>query len=128
GPGDLLRRCLDPFPVGVPARAVGEASPRQPVPVGDLDGVHSGGVQRPGDAPHLVHSVTMPYRVHAVPEGDVLHVDGRPVLGLAGARPRRRLGRHELTPWVGAPRWAMRSATRSAADVMMSRFPAYAGR
>ena len=53
--------------------------------------------------------------VHAVAQGDVLDEDG---------------GAHAWASWssADASRAAMRSATCSAAEVMMSRLPAYAGR
>ena len=77
--------------------------------MGDFDGVDSGVVEGQHDAFHVVGSDPVTHRVHPVTQRDVLDVDG---------------GAHAT-----APLWAaMRSATWMAADVMMSRLPAYAGR
>ncbi|MGX1272867.1 hypothetical protein RKD18_006061 [Streptomyces phaeoluteigriseus] len=75
----------------------------------DLDGRYPGGVQGGGDGARLLGGVAVADGVHAVPEGHVLDVQ-------AG---------HLAASFEAVARWAaMRSAVRSAADVMMSRFPA----
>lgn len=104
---DGVRGGFDPLPVGVAAGAVVEAAAGQAVAVGDLDRVHAGPVEGGGDLRHELGGDAVPDGVHAVPEGDVLDVEP------AG---------HSVTSEV--VRWAMRSATRRAAEVMMSRLPA----
>jgi hypothetical protein len=110
----------DPFLVGVGAGPVGEAGARQPVAVGDLDSVDARGVQGSGDGRDLVQGEPVADGVHAVPQGHVLDVDLR-------SGDVRDAG-HRLASAGWAPgRWARaarRSPARSAADVMMSRFPA----
>lgn len=118
---------LDPLPVGVGADAVVDAGAGQSVAVGDLDGGDPGGVQGGGDGTGLLDGVAVPHGVHAVAQGDVLDVQrGR---GGFLARPGGGgvVGAHRVAPSVERCA-AMRSAVRSAAEVMMSRFPAYAGR
>jgi hypothetical protein len=73
--------------------------PPSPSPWGHLDAIHPGGVQRGRDPPDGLDVDPVPHGAHAVPQGHVLHEE-------AG---------HDA---------AIRSATRSAADVMMSRLPA----
>jgi hypothetical protein len=73
--------------------------------VGDLDGVHAGRVEGGGDPRDVGRGDAVPDGVHAVAQGHVLDED--PHAGILSAS---------------------RDATRTAADVMMSRFPAYAGR
>jgi hypothetical protein len=104
-----LGRGADPLPVGVAARAVGQARAGQPVAVGDLDGVHSGGIDGRGDRAHLVGVHPVPDGVHAVAQGHVLDVE----LGNAHCRASTR--------WSAS---TSSSAVRSAAEVMMSRLPA----
>ena len=95
--------------VGVGAESVDAARSPEPDAVCDLDRVHPGGVQRGGDFGGLRQAVLMPYRVHPVTQRDVTEV--------------KRLG-HLGTPTVRVEWAAMRSAVASAAEVMMSRFPA----
>ena len=85
--------------------------------MGDFDGVHTGRIQRRGDRGHLLQAVLVPYRVHPVTEGDVADVE-RSAGGVG----------HSGAPTVLIEWAAICSAVASAADVMMSRFPAYAGR
>ena len=99
----------DPLRVGVRAEAVVEAAAGQPVAVGDLDGVHPGGVQRGGDGRDAADGEAVADGVHAVAQGHVLDVD-RLVIGAATCR-AAACGRGV-------------SAMRSAAEVMMSRLPA----
>ena len=101
--------CLNPFQVGVRAESVDAARPPEPVPVGDLDRVHPCRVQRGGDFGGLRQAVLVAYRVHPVTQRDVADVER---LGHCGAPTL-------LIEWA-----AMRSAVASAAEVMMSRFPA----
>src|SRR5690606_14658524 len=96
---------LDPLPVCVAARTVVESRAREPVAVRHLDGGYTGLVEGPHDPAHRRGRDLMPDGVHAVAECDVLNVD-RGHRATAFSRP------------------AMRSATRIAAEVMMSRLPA----
>jgi hypothetical protein len=98
----------DPFFVGVGPEAVGGAGAAEAVAVGDLDGVHPGPVECGHDVADLGGGVAVPDGVHAVPQGHVLDVEV-----------------HLLTHPRSS---AMRSAVRRAAEVMMSRLPAYSGR
>lgn len=109
GAGEVLGRRLDPLLVGVAARTVVDRAAGQAVAVGDLDRVDPGGVERRDDPPHVGGVDAVPDGVHAVPQGDVLDV---------------QLARHGRASAGTASRRAIDSATRSAADVMMSRFPA----
>lgn len=72
----------------------------------DLDGRDPGGVEGGDDPADLLGGDPMPDGVHPVPERDVLDIE---------------LRGHAIT---GFDRSAIRSATRIAAEVMMSRFPA----
>ena len=112
GPPDVLRNGGDPFQIGVSPETVVEARPRQAISVADLDGVDSGGVQGARDFDDLVERVLMAQRMHPVAQGDVLNVESPSV---PHAAPRKRC-------------IAKRSPVLSAAEVMMSRLPAYAGR
>ncbi len=94
---------LDPRGVRGRAVAVVDAGAGQAVAVGDLDGVDPGRVERGGDPGDLAGGVAVGDGVHAVAQGHVLDVEAV----------------HRVT---------IRSAVRSAAEVMMSRFPAYSGR
>jgi hypothetical protein len=102
GPGDGL----DPLLAGVAARPVGQAGAGQPVAVGDLDRVHAGRVEGSGDPRGLLRPDPVAGGVHAVPQGDVLN---------------EKPPAHAVVSRVRA---AIRSPTRRAADVMMSRLPA----
>ena len=113
-----VRGRLDPGPVAVTAEAVGRAAAGQPVAVRDLDRGDARGVQGRDDVLDLVDGVLVPHRVHPVAQRDVLHVD----LMSHGFRVLRRRCVH------ARPRETSSSAVRSAAEVMMSRFPAYSGR
>ena len=112
GPTDVLRNGGDPFQIGVGPEAVVEARTRQAVSVADLDSVDSGGVECARDLDDLVERVLVAQRVHSVAQSDVLNVEPSSVL-------------HDA-PWKR--RLARRSPVLSAAEVMMSRLPAYAGR
>jgi hypothetical protein len=109
-PGALedVGRGLDPLPVGVAARPVVEVAAGQAVTVRHLDGVDTGRVERRHDLADTARRDAVPDGVHAVPEGDVLQEDPRAHRTTSSRRERS----------------AILSATRSAADVMMSRFPA----
>ena len=105
---------LDPFAIGVRAEAVVEARAREPVTVADLDGIDAGAIERRGDAPHVGDGILVADGVHAVAQRDVLDVEARAALMPSPAAPPSDA--------------ASRSPVRSAADVMMSRLPAYFGR
>ena len=93
---------LDPFQVGVGAESVYATRSAQSVTVGNLDGVHPGGVERGGDADGLGKAVLMAHRMHTVPQRHITEMDHRP-----------------------APAYStIRSAVALAAEVMMSRLPA----
>jgi hypothetical protein len=104
---DNLADGFDPCPVGAGAEAIVEARSGKPVAMRNLDGVHPCIVQRAGNGAHMVERISMADRMHAVAQRHVLNVE------LAG-----RL--HAATCHFSA----IASAVRSAADVMMSRFPA----
>src|ERR1700722_1486536 len=114
GIADAVRGGLDPLPVGVAARAVVNAPASKAVAVRDLDRVDSGGVQRGDDSPHPLGGDPVPEGVHAIAQG---HVLDEQVLAA---------GHAETT--CSFVRAAICSATCTAAEVMMSRLPAYAGR
>src|SRR5690606_37030839 len=104
--------------VGMRAEPVIEAASTQPVSMRDLDGIHARLVQRPGNGAHVIQPVPVKNRMHPVPQCHILDVD----LGLGWIEARLH---------VPNLRWRCRticSAVASAADVMMSRLPAYAGR
>ncbi|MEY9995496.1 hypothetical protein ABIE67_007528 [Streptomyces sp. V4I8] len=75
----------------------------------DLDRVDTRRVQGGCDAAHVDRVDAVPDGVHAVAQGDVLDVQA---------------AAHRWASTGTALRRAIDSATRSAADVMMSRFPA----
>lgn len=102
----------EPFPVGVAPGTIGQARARQPISVCDLDRVDSGGIERCGDVADLVGPQLVPDGVHAVAQGDVLDVEHGRV--------------HPVTPAGVAVGDAATSSSpaRSAAEVMISRFPA----
>ena len=104
---------FDPFPVRVASGAVGEAAAGEAVAVGYFDGVDAGGVQCSGDSADVLGAEAVADGVHAVAQGDVLDEDAGRCLA------------HDATSSLVV---TSRSATRSAAEVMMSRFPAYSGR
>jgi hypothetical protein len=106
GVGDRPGHRLNPLLAGVAARPVDEAGAGQPVAVRDLDRVHAGRVEGGGDPRGLLRRDPVPGGVHAVAQGDVLNV---------------KPPAHAVVSRVRA---AIRSATRRAADVMMSRLPA----
>ncbi len=76
----------------------------------DLDGVDAGVVERGDDPGDVLRGDPVAYGVHAVAQRDVLDEDR---------------SAHGQFPAFEA---AIRSAICSAAEVMMSRLPAYAGR
>ena len=75
--------------------------------MGDLDGIDAGGVQRGHDPPDVLGRDPVPDRVHAVTQRDVLN---------------EQCGHRAFSCFWAF--WAIRSPTCSAAEVMMSRFPA----
>jgi hypothetical protein len=96
--------------VGV-REAVVERRAGEAVAVSDLDDGHAGLVQRARHGPYLIDRELVGYRVAAVAQGGVGDPNGR--------------GAHRATaPW----RCVISSPTRTAAAVMMSRFPAHGGR
>jgi hypothetical protein len=114
--GDRTGHGLDPFLAGVAARPVDQARAGQPVAVRDLDRVHAGRVEGGGDPGGLLRRDPVPGGVHAVPQGDILNV--KP--------PAHAVVSHDVVSHdvVSRVRAAIRSPTRRAADVMMSRLPA----
>jgi hypothetical protein len=104
---------LDPFPVGVRAKAVIEARAVQAVAMRHLDRVDPGGIECPGDRADMVDAVPVADRVHAVAQRHVLDVE----LGAGGIEIAHATA---LASW----RRAIFSAVRRAAEVMMSRLPA----
>src|SRR5262249_49149746 len=109
---------FDPFQIGVRAESIVEARPGETVAVSDFDRIHTRGIEGFRDCDGLIDGIPMPDRVHAIAKCHVLNVKA----GLS----------HAVTP-VGTLDWfsliaATRSPVRSAADVMMSRLPAYFGR
>ncbi len=109
GASDHPRDGFDPFEIGVGAESVVAGRARQSVAVGDLDGVHTRGVERGGDGRRLFGAVLVPHRVHAVAQRDVADVE---------------VVDHVVAPAVSLTWVAMRSAVALAAEVMMSRLPA----
>jgi hypothetical protein len=61
--------------IGVGAEAVDTTRSAQPVAVGNLDGIHSGVVERLGDPDGLLDAVLVAHRMHAVAQGDVADVE-----------------------------------------------------
>src|SRR6516164_5024226 len=100
---DHLGRGGDPLPVGRAAGTVGEAGAGKAVAVGDFDSCDPGHVEGGGDPAQLVDRQPVTDGVHPVAKCDVLDVELR-----HGTRSSIRAER--LSP------------TRSAAEVMMSRF------
>src|SRR5688500_5670520 len=111
GARDAVGRRLNPLTIGVRAESVIEARARQSVAVADFNRVHACAIERRGNPPHIAHGILMANRVHAVAQSDVLDVQTV----------------HTIT-CRAAYDSASRSPVRSAADVMMSRLPAYFGR
>src|SRR5215203_935502 len=112
GAGHAVDRGFDPFAIGMRAESVIETRAREPIAMADLDRIDAGAIERRRDAAYVGHGVLMTDRVHAVPERDVLDV---------------KAGAHAITGRAACDA-ASRSPVRRAADVMMSRFPAYFGR
>ena len=82
----------------------------------DLNGVNLGLIKRLGNRLDVIEAVLMADRVHSIAKRDVLDVE----LGCL------RIESHAAT--LPRIRSAIFSAVLSAAEVMMSRLPAYAGR
>ena len=112
----------------------------------NLDGIDTGAVERPRDDDGLVDGVLMPNGMHPVAQDDIGDVQplalisavvisavvisavvtGRVVVNVFGCRCHRGFSVRSGRTMVGPP--AIVSAKASAAEVMMSRFPAYASR
>ena len=107
---DNFGRRLDPFEIGLGAKAVIERSAGQPVAMGDFDAADAGLVERAGDLPDLVERIAVADGMHAVAQRGVLNVN------LAV-----RVHIHDQAAFLSSTR---RSAVASAAEVMMSRLPA----
>ena len=106
GAGDRRAGRLDPLPVGVRTRAVCEAAAAKTVAVRDLDRVDTGGVERRRDAPYVVEPVRC--RMACMP---------------------RETSRPDVDPHrATAVRLVTSLRDPQRRDLMMSRFPAYAGR
>ena len=103
----------DPVPIGMRAEAVVEAGALQPVAVGHFDRIDFGQIERAGNRLHVIEPVLVADRVHPVTQGNVLDIEL-----LRGRIRQSYLGRH------AAILFAIFSAVRSAAEVMMSRLPA----
>ncbi|MPN37980.1 hypothetical protein SDC9_185501 [bioreactor metagenome] len=118
---------LDQVHLVDPGEAVVERGAGQTVAVGHLDDVHAGCVEGAGDVLDLVEGELVADRVRPVAQRGV--DDAR---GVRLVRIQRVLGgAHARTPSWDAPasmRSASRSPVRVAAEVMMSRLPAYSGR
>ncbi len=118
--GDLralhrARDRVDPVTVAVCAESVCEARTGKPVTVGDFDRIHAGTIEGGRDPRDIAEGILMPDGVHAIAKRDVLDV--------------KFAVSHAIAPPVTAdPAVARRSPVRSAAEVMMSRLPAYLGR
>ena len=82
-----------------------------------LDGVNSALIEGEGDGRYMLGRIPVPYGVHAVPKGDVLDVK------LVDCRIK-----HGQAAMGASLRTAIFSAVRRAAEVMISRLPAKAGR
>src|SRR5437879_6513159 len=92
----------------------------EPVTVRDFDRVDTRTIEGQGDVHRLLARVLMPNGVHPVAQGDVTYVEAR-----VGHR-----SSFASAPEATAPpsiRCLIRSAVVTAAEVMMSRLPAYAG-
>ena len=111
--GDARDRRFEPFEIGVRAEPVREARPGEPVTVADLDGIDAGPIERGRDALDVCDGIPVPDGMHTVAQRDVLDVKAGRIHAITGRRARAA---------------ARRSPVRSAADVMMSRLPAYFGR
>ena len=127
----MHHRCggLDPLPVGVATGTVGEAVARKTVAVSDLDGIDSGAVEGTRDAGDVLWCDAVPHRVHTVAQRHILDVQGSAISGVRACRTGRcSMGRVVHRAASNIVFSAIFSATCSAAEVMMSRLPAYAGR
>src|SRR5207302_1723694 len=113
GLGGLLDAGRDQLDLVDPGEAVVERRPAQAVAVGDLDDLDAGRVQGVHGGADLLLGELVRHRVAAVAQGRV----GDPELPGLG---------HAVT--LSARRWPMTSPTWAAAEVMMSRLPAYSGR
>ena len=120
---DAVDRGLDPFAVGVRAEPVIEARAREAVAMADLDGIDSRAIERRGDTPHVANRILVANGMHAVAQRDILDVEA----AACAAEALGRRGAHASTGRAACDA-ASRSPVRSAADVMMSRLPAYFGR
>ena len=116
----LVHGCRDELHVVDGAEAVVEAGAAEPVTVRDLDDLHAGGIECVYDRANLVLGEAMRHRVAAVPQRRVRDPDRRLLRDVV-----QRRHAHAFAPTVA---WAIRSPTRAAAAVMMSRLPAYVGR
>ena len=85
--------------------------------MGDFNRIDSSLIQRASDGLHLVQGVLVADCMHAVAQGDVRDIEFF-----------ARVESHCKTPRARSIACAMRSAVANAAEVMMSRLPAYAGR
>ena len=99
------------------AESVVEGRSGQPVAVRHLDDLQAGVVQRAGDLDDVVLGELVPDGVAAVPQGAV----GQPDRRLCRCRSSCSSLRRSLRVQISSP-------ARTAAAVMMSRFPAHSGR
>ena len=112
---DASDHCRDPLDVAVRAEPIREARAGQSIAVRDFDRIHARAIERSRDSRDVGKRILMTDGVHAIAQRDVLNVE-RAVL-------------HAIAPPLTTdPAVASRSPVRSAADVMMSRLPAYFGR
>lgn len=111
-PGILqcTRGGFEPLPIGVAARPVGEAAAVQTVAVRDLHRVDARRIQRGGNGGNVFRGDAVAQRVHTVAQRHILQKDFCHYT-------LSRIGTETDTA-------ARCSATRNAAEVMMSRFPA----
>ena len=109
---------FDVIEIGFLGEAVIEGHPGKPVAVGHFDRVDLGFVEGLADCLDVIEAVLVADGVHPVPQGDVLDVD---LLFFVDCH-------NPVLQAVAMRRSMTRSAVRMAADVMMSRLPAYFGR
>src|SRR5262249_19224910 len=109
---------FDPFQVRVGTEPVIEARAGQTVAVTDLDRIDAAPIESRGDACSLLERARVTDGVHAVTERDVLNVEAGWVHVTGPAASAERV----------AAMAARRSPVRNAAEVMMSRLPAYFGK
>ena len=108
-------RCrFNPGDVAVGAKAIVEAGSLQAIAMGHFDGVDPGLIQRAGDLLHLRQGILVTNSVHTIAQRHVRDIKFFTV--------------HAVAPAALFIAPAICSAVASAAEVIISRLPAYAGR